>query len=86
MIYVFVVAEMDILPLLSKALLWMTIAINMAGVWAYAAFKLRERLKPKKNTLAPRETQPGTAPIFLTRYMPTGSTTSPPLLNKDKSE
>jgi hypothetical protein len=50
---------MDIVPYLSAVILVATIATILLAVISYAAFKLRDKRRPKKQTAAP---------VFFHRY------------------
>ena len=52
---------MDIVPYLSAVVLIATIATILLSVISYAAFKLRDKRKPKSS---------GEAPVFFHRYEP----------------
>lgn len=62
---------MDLISILATIILVTTIGTMVVGVGAYAAFKLRDKRKPKKSkvddTMENRELE---KPIFLTRYIP----------------
>lgn len=62
---------MDLISILATVILATTIATVVIGVAAYAAFKLRDKRKPKTSgkdlTL---DTTIQTKSIFLTRYVP----------------
>ena len=51
---------MDLVPYLSAVILVATIATILLAVGSYAAFKLRDKRKPKART--------GPAPVFFRRY------------------
>ena len=53
---------MDIVPYLSAVILISTIATIALAVFSYAAFKLRDKRRPKSKT--------GDAPVFFHRYRP----------------
>lgn len=64
---------MDLISILATVILVTTIGTTVAGLGAYAAFKLRDKRRPKPK-------QPGagapvltTEPVFLRRYMPPAS-------------
>jgi len=50
----------DLVPYLSAVILVATIATILLAVGSYAAFKLRDKRKPKA--------RPGPAPVFFQRY------------------
>ena len=52
---------MDLVPYLSAVILVATIATILLAVLSYAAFKLRDKRKPKSS---------GEAPVFFHRYEP----------------
>ncbi|MDJ0847840.1 MAG: hypothetical protein QNK04_05565 [Myxococcota bacterium] len=52
---------MDLVPYLSAVILIATIATIVLAVLSYAAFKLRDRRKPRRDTAAP---------VFFTCYDP----------------
>lgn len=60
---------MDLISILATVILVTTIGTTVVGVGAYAAFKLRDKRRPKtKKVLA---SGPGSEdPVFLKRYMP----------------
>lgn len=62
---------MDLISILATIILVTTIGTMVVGVGAYAAFKLRDKRKPKKSkvddTMENKELQES---IFLTRYVP----------------
>lgn len=63
---------MDLVSLLSIVILVTTIGTMVVGVGAYAAFKLRDKRKPRKG----RDNDGGTGlqePIFLKPYLPPGA-------------
>jgi hypothetical protein len=53
---------MDVVPYLSAVILISTIATIALAVFSYAAFKLRDKRRPKSKT--------GDAPVFFHRYRP----------------
>lgn len=53
---------MDLVPYLSAVILVATIATIFLAIGSYAAFKLRDKRKPKA--------QQGPAPVFFRRYRP----------------
>ena len=55
---------MDVVPYLSAVILISTIATIALAVFSYAAFKLRDKRRPKSKT--------GAAPVFFHRYRPEG--------------
>ena len=62
---------MDLISILATVILVTTIGTMVVGVGAYAAFKLRDKRKPKAkktdDTMSPTGPQ---EPIFLKRYVP----------------
>jgi len=52
---------MDVIPFLSAVILISTIATILLAVLSYAAFKLRDKRKPKKAE---------TLPVYFHRYLP----------------
>lgn len=62
---------MDLISILATVILVTTIGTTVVGVGAYAAFKLRDKRKPKAkktdDTMADKGPQ---EPIFLKRYVP----------------
>ena len=52
---------MDLIPYLSAVILVATIATILLAIGSYAAFKLRDKRKPKAH---------GPAPVFFRRYRP----------------
>ena len=62
---------MDLVSILATVILVTTIATMIIGVGAYAAFKLRDKRKPKpKATSADPDAKVVKEPIFLKRYVP----------------
>lgn len=60
---------MDLISILATVILITTLGTLVVAVAAYAAFKLRDKKKPKKKD--PTQTEDGAfEPIFLTRYTP----------------
>lgn len=55
---------MDVVPYLSAVILISTIATIFLAVLSYAAFKMRDKRKPKAKTNA--------APVYFHRYKPSG--------------
>ncbi len=53
---------MDLIPYLSAIILVSTLATVLLAVLSYAAFKLRDKRKPKQNS--------GDQPVFFHRYYP----------------
>ncbi len=53
---------MDLIPYLSAVILVSTLATVLLAVLSYAAFKLRDKRKPKQNA--------GEQPVFFHRYYP----------------
>jgi hypothetical protein len=54
----------DLIPYLSAIILISTIATVLLAIISYAAFKLRDKRKPK---------QAAAAPVFFRRYVPSSS-------------
>jgi heme/copper-type cytochrome/quinol oxidase subunit 2 len=61
---------MDLIAILSTVILLVTIGTIAVAVAAYAAFKLRDKRKPKKGKLEVHGEAPPFEPVFLKRYMP----------------
>ncbi|MCA0325002.1 MAG: hypothetical protein LCH89_05290 [Proteobacteria bacterium] len=61
---------MDLLSILATVILATTIATVLIGVAAYAAFKLRDKRRPKSNPMMGDEASAVREPIFFTRYVP----------------
>ena len=62
---------MDLVSILATVILVTTIGTMVVGVGAYAAFKLRDKRKPKaKKTDSAAEAAAAHDPIFLKRYVP----------------
>ena len=64
---------MDLVSILATVILVTTIATMIIGVGAYAAFKLRDKRKPKPKSKAADDTLDNKVvnePIFLKRYVP----------------
>lgn len=62
---------MDLISILATVILVTTIGTMVVGVGAYAAFKLRDKRKPKAKKSG--DAAGGTAseePVFLKRYLP----------------
>ncbi|NEX60015.1 hypothetical protein [Noviherbaspirillum galbum] len=59
---------MDLVSILATVILVTTIGTTVVGVGAYAAFKLRDKRRPKakKSTTGPGHEEP----VFLKRYLP----------------
>jgi hypothetical protein len=55
----------DLVPYLSAVILVATIATILLAIGSYAAFKLRDKRKPKART--------GPPPVFFQRYRPEGA-------------
>ncbi|MCP4039798.1 MAG: hypothetical protein GY733_22835 [bacterium] len=53
---------MDLIPYLSAVIMVSTVATVLLAVLSYAAFKLRDKRKPKRNA--------DEQPVFFHRYMP----------------
>ncbi len=60
---------MDLVPYLSAVILIATIATILLAVLSYAAFKLRDRRKPRRDAAAP---------VFFTCFDPHGDEASEP--------
>ena len=70
---------MDLISLLATVILITTIGTLVVGVAAYAAFKLRDKRKPKRHDST--ITDDGEhQPIFLERYVPTKTYEAPPTI------
>lgn len=68
---------MDLISVLATVILITTIGTLVVGVAAYAAFKLRDKRRPKRND--PTAGAGGEhQPIFLQRYAPTKTPEAPP--------
>ena len=68
---------MDLISLLATIILITTLGTLVVGVAAYAAFKLRDKRKPRKGD--PTVKQDGEhEPIFLQRYAPAKPPEVPP--------
>lgn len=64
---------MDLISILATVILVTTIATTIIGVGAYAAFKLRDKRRPKaKSSDMPRGDGLPVDPVFLKRYLPDG--------------
>ena len=61
---------MDLVPYLSAVILVATIATILLAIGSYAAFKLRDKRKPRA--------QQGPPPIFFHRYRPEAAEDAPP--------
>ncbi|MBS3996539.1 MAG: hypothetical protein KGZ67_04280 [Hydrogenophaga sp.] len=62
---------MDLVSILATVILVTTIATMIIGVGAYAAFKLRDKRKPKaKSVNTDPDAKVVREPIFLKRYIP----------------
>jgi len=61
---------MDIVPYLSAVILISTIATIFLAVLSYAAFKMRDKRKPKAKA--------GAAPVYFHRYKPRGDASDAP--------
>lgn len=61
---------MDLVPYLSAVILVATIATILLAVGSYAAFKLRDKRKPKA--------RPGPAPVFFRRHRLDDADAPPP--------
>lgn len=66
---------MDLISILATVILITTVGTMVVGVGAYAAFKLRDKRKPKKGRGgdATMDEQGLLEPIFLTPYIPVGA-------------
>jgi heme/copper-type cytochrome/quinol oxidase subunit 2 len=60
----------DLISILTTVILATTIGTIIVGVAAYAAFKLRDKRKPKKKTAAEGGAPEVEAAVFLKRYTP----------------
>jgi hypothetical protein len=69
---------MDVVPYLSAVILISTIATIALAVLSYAAFKLRDKRRPKAKT--------GEAPVFFHRYRPPEPAETPPAVAEDAKE
>lgn len=67
---------MDLISVLATVILVTTLGTLLVAVAAYAAFKLRERRKPKKKDPTLLEGGPF-EPVFLTPYDPSQATKPP---------
>jgi hypothetical protein len=66
---------MDLISILATVVLATTIATVLTGAAAYAAFKLRDRRKPKKvDETMKLAAVDGQEAIFLLRFVPEGAT------------
>lgn len=69
---------MDLISILATVILVTTIGTMVVGVGAYAAFKLRDKRKPQKrrgdDTLDENVLR---EPVFLKRYVPSSTASSP---------
>jgi heme/copper-type cytochrome/quinol oxidase subunit 2 len=65
---------MDLISILTTVILATTIGTVIVGVAAYAAFKLRDKRKPKKKTTADGSAPEVEAAVFVKRYMPASAT------------
>jgi len=68
---------MDLISLLATVILITTIGTLVVGVAAYAAFKLRDKRKPRRRDPTMENTGEY-EPIFLQRYTPAGADKEPP--------
>jgi uncharacterized ion transporter superfamily protein YfcC len=69
---------MDLVSILATVILVTTIGTMIIGVGAYAAFKLRDKRKPKNKKIDDTLDQKITnEPIFLKRYIPEITKDSP---------
>lgn len=67
---------MDLISLLATVILITTIGTLVVGVAAYAAFKLRDKRRPKRKDA--NASQDGAhKPIFLERYIPAKAPATP---------
>ncbi len=65
---------MDLISILTTVILTTTIGTVIVGVAAYAAFKLRDKRKPKAKTDgAAKEAGEAAEAVFLKRYVPAGA-------------
>lgn len=70
---------MDIISILATVILTTTIGTLIVGVAAYAAFKLRDKRKPKGKRNSDASSLGDGAPVFLTRYQPAPATKESPV-------
>jgi heme/copper-type cytochrome/quinol oxidase subunit 2 len=61
---------MDLISILTTVILATTIGTIIVGVAAYAAFKLRDKRKPKKKASADGAAPEAEAAVFVKRYLP----------------
>ncbi len=61
---------MDLISILATVILITTIGTLVVGVAAYAAFKLRDKRRPKKKDPTASDQGELGEPIFLKRYVP----------------
>jgi heme/copper-type cytochrome/quinol oxidase subunit 2 len=64
---------MDLISILTTVILATTIGTIIVGVAAYAAFKLRDKRKPKKKTSAEGGAPEAEQAVFLKRYLPSSA-------------
>jgi heme/copper-type cytochrome/quinol oxidase subunit 2 len=65
---------MDLISILTTVILATTIGTIIVGVAAYAAFKLRDKRKPKKKVAAEGSAPEVEAAVFIKRYVPASAT------------
>ena len=68
---------MDLIPYLSAVILISTLATVLLAVLSYAAFKLRDKRRPKKK-------DNGSAPVFFHRYRPEPASKESPATGKQQ--
>ncbi len=61
---------MDLISILATVILVTTIGTMVVGVGAYAAFKLRDKRRPKAKKPGETAGDESAEPVFLTRYLP----------------
>lgn len=70
---------MDLISILATVILVTTIGTTVAGVGAYAAFKLRDKRRPKaKRDNDEASGKINSEPVFLKRYVPPAQITKVP--------
>ncbi len=60
---------MDLVPYLSTVIVVATLATVILAVFSYAAFKVRDKRRPKEEA---------STPVFFRRYRPASATPDPP--------
>ena len=68
---------MDLIPYLSAVILISTLATVLLAVLSYAAFKLRDKRRPKKKDT-------GSVPVFFHRYRAEPATQESPAAGKEQ--